>query len=112
MLEDLDMEDAYGMYAISSDSVHGGWSNLQYEFLIEMDGRYYPDLDDHCEDVREILDVTLLCFMTLRSFLESFQGHGIPSEILTEIMKDLPRIQDFIQIHQNFIKGKPLNKQW
>ena len=68
MLKDLDMEGLYGIYATSSDSLHGGWANLQYEFLTEENGKFYPNFDDHDEDVRQILDIVQFCFISLKYF--------------------------------------------
>lgn len=109
MLKDLDMEETYVLYAISSDSVHGGWASIHQEFLIEENGRYYPNFNDHDVDVRQILDIIQFCFITLKFFLESFHGHGIPQEILTEIIEDMNRINSLVEVNQNYVRNKPLN---
>lgn len=112
MLKDLGMEGMYGIYAISSDSVHGGWANLQQEFLIESNGKYHPYFDDYEEDIRQILDIIPLCFIALKFFIESFHGHGISQEVLTKIDEDVKRIYALVDIHQNYVKNKPLNDTW
>ena len=112
MLRDLGIEDTYGLYVNSSDSIHGGWANLQQEFLIEDNGKYYPYFNDYKEDVRQILDMVQFCFSALKFFIESFDGHGISQNILTEIDEDMNRIQVLVKVHQNYVRKKPLNGSW
>ena len=108
MAKAVGLEYLYVPYQVECHSVHGDWVSISRNFVKEENGLFYPCFDDEDIDIRKLNPITLVCYLSMKLFIQKYPGHGIDIALLDDLDKDMKLIMKFDMMHDNYIHGRPL----
>ena len=96
------------VYRGKCHNIHGDWVDFTQNYLSynEDSLTFSPNFQEFDTDLRQLNPVLLICYESLKIYLENFPGHGLHQSLYTEIVNDQKLILLLDEIHDNF-----LNKQ-
>ncbi|MBQ9210883.1 MAG: hypothetical protein IJ153_04215 [Clostridia bacterium] len=101
MIRALGYEDMYFAYRNLCHATHGDWQDAFKNNLKKTGDKFYPDLNDHGTDIRELNPITLISILTLEVFINDYPGHGL--DISDELQTVKEGIVELEQLHSEYL---------
>lgn len=98
------------VYRAKSHSIHGDWVDFTLNYLCYNEDTltFSPNFQEFQADIRQLNPALLVCYESLKKFLESFPGHGLPQDLYTEISDDQNLLLLLDDMHANFLSNRRL----